>query len=151
MATVTVRDFASLEANTPPPRSIWLSNQPPKMSPFWLVSAGIASVRMHRSPQGSVSATGGAWTACVSVMSKQLIRNGFRLLETIPAGIRCEPAAEFRRQLPQGRRHIFDTARACVIQGTATERCIAGPENHGAIDHVGIVDDALAQAGDTNI
>ena len=34
IATVTVRDFAILEANTPPPISIWLNSQPPKMSPF---------------------------------------------------------------------------------------------------------------------
>ena len=60
IATVTVRDFAILEANTPPPMSIWLSSQPPKISPFWLVSAGIASVRMQRSPHGSVSVFGGA-------------------------------------------------------------------------------------------
>src|SRR3954453_63515 len=54
MATVTVRDFAILDANTPPPMSIWLSSQPPKISPLALVSAGIASVRMQRSPRGSV-------------------------------------------------------------------------------------------------
>src|ERR1700710_97799 len=62
IATVTVRDFAILEANTPPPRSIWPSSQPPKISPLALVSAGIASVRMQRSPLGSVSVAGGAWT-----------------------------------------------------------------------------------------
>src|SRR4051794_36380802 len=56
MATVTVRDFATFDANTPPPTSIWLSSQPPKMSPFALVSAGIASVRMQRSPPGPASA-----------------------------------------------------------------------------------------------
>ena len=52
------RDSARLRdlgANTPPPTSIWLSSQPPKMSPFWLVSAGIASVRMQRSPLGAIS------------------------------------------------------------------------------------------------
>ena len=32
--TVTVRDLAILDAATPPPRSIWLSSQPPKISPF---------------------------------------------------------------------------------------------------------------------
>ena len=60
MRTVTVRIFAVFDANTPPPMSIWLSSQPPKMSPFWLVSAGIASVRVHRSPHGSISVFGGA-------------------------------------------------------------------------------------------
>jgi hypothetical protein len=60
---VTVRDFASLEANTPPPMSIWLNSQPPKMSPLALVSAGIAKVRMQRSPRGSVSALSGAWVS----------------------------------------------------------------------------------------
>ena len=57
---VTVRDFAILEAKIPPPISIQPSSQPPKISPFWLVSAGIASVRIDRSPQGSISAIGGA-------------------------------------------------------------------------------------------
>ena len=60
IATVTVRDFAVFDAKTPPPISIWLSSQPPKISPFWLVSAGIASVRVQRSPQGSISVVGGA-------------------------------------------------------------------------------------------
>src|SRR5258708_1379902 len=60
IATVTVRDFAILEAKMPPPISIWMSSQPPKMSPFWLVSAGIASVRIDRSPQGSFSVFNGA-------------------------------------------------------------------------------------------
>ena len=57
IATVTVRDFAILEAKMPPPISIWLSSQPPKMSPLALVSAGIASVRMQRSPCGSSQVT----------------------------------------------------------------------------------------------
>jgi hypothetical protein len=57
-----------LEAKIPPAISIWLSSQPPKMSPFWLVSAGIARVRIDRSPRGSVSVFGGACTAWVSVM-----------------------------------------------------------------------------------
>jgi hypothetical protein len=60
IATVTVRDLAILEANTPPPISIWLKSQPPKISPLALVSAGIASVRMQRSPRGSVSVLTGA-------------------------------------------------------------------------------------------
>src|ERR1700692_4522280 len=59
-ATVTVRDFVILDAKIPPPISIWLSSQPPKMSPFWLVSDGIAIVRIDRSPQGSVSVFDGA-------------------------------------------------------------------------------------------
>src|SRR5262245_20722564 len=44
-------DLATVDANAPPATSIWLSSQPPKMSPWPLVSAGIASVRMQRSPQ----------------------------------------------------------------------------------------------------
>jgi hypothetical protein len=60
IATVTVRDFAILDAKIPPPISIQLSSQPPKMSPFWLVSAGIAIVRIDRSPQGSFSVFNGA-------------------------------------------------------------------------------------------
>ena len=70
MATVTVRDFATFDAKMPPPMSIWLSSQPPKMSPFWLVSAGIASVRVQSSPSGAVSVFGGAWTALRSVICK---------------------------------------------------------------------------------
>ena len=58
--TVTVRDLAILEAKMPPPISIWLSSQPPKISPLALVSAGIARVRIDRSPSGSVSVLGGA-------------------------------------------------------------------------------------------
>ena len=64
--TVTVRDLASFDANTPPPTSIWLSSQPPKMSPLALVSAGIASVRVQRSPRGPLSSLAGACT-CFSV------------------------------------------------------------------------------------
>src|SRR3982074_3681874 len=69
IATVTTRDFAILDANTPPPISIWLSSQPPKISPLALVSAGIASVRMQRSPPGSVSVFSGALLG-VSVMRR---------------------------------------------------------------------------------
>src|SRR5215813_6784478 len=58
IATVTVRDFATFRANTPPPRSIWLSSQPPKISPCALVSAGIASVRMQRSEERRVDLGG---------------------------------------------------------------------------------------------
>src|SRR3954451_22582129 len=70
IATVTVRDSAIFEAKMPPPMSIWLSSQPPKMSPLALVSAGIAMVRMQRSPDGSVSALDVACAAGVSVMGK---------------------------------------------------------------------------------
>src|SRR5579859_1432571 len=152
MATVTVRDFAIFEANTPPPTSIWLSSQPPKISPFWLVSAGMASVRIQRSPQGSVSVTGGAWTAWGSVMSENgftcsemALPANFRLFETIPPRIRGEPATEFRGQFLQRRRDVRRAARPRIVQGTAAERCIAGAEDHGTVDHVGIVDNALAQ------
>ena len=50
--TVTVREFVIFDAKMPPPISIWLSSQPPKMSPLALVSAGIANVRIDRSPLG---------------------------------------------------------------------------------------------------
>src|ERR1700684_2631408 len=102
MATVTVRDFAILDANTPPPTSLWLSTQPPKISPFWLVSAGIASVRIQRSPHGSVSVTGGAWTACGSVMSEtahlNLIRGHLKLSQPA-SGVKRPPnfAANWRK------------------------------------------------------
>src|SRR6202049_5243770 len=53
IATVTVRDFAILEAKMPPPISIWPSSQPPKISPFWLVSDGTARGRVEKTPPGS--------------------------------------------------------------------------------------------------
>src|SRR4051812_35077058 len=95
IATVTVRDCAVLEAKMPPPRSIWLSSQPPKISPLALVSAGIARVRMQRSPPGSVSVFSG-------VRAPEP-----RSLETLPAGIGREPAAEFLLERAQRRHHIF--------------------------------------------
>src|SRR4051794_36751877 len=60
----------------PPPMSIWLSSQPPKMSPLALVSAGIAMVRMQRSPDGSVSALGVACAAGVSVIDAHSCKYG---------------------------------------------------------------------------
>ncbi len=42
IATVTARPFAARMATVPAPRSIRLISQPPKMSPWGLVSAGIA-------------------------------------------------------------------------------------------------------------
>jgi hypothetical protein len=44
-ATVATRPRARLIAAAPPARSICAITQPPKMSPFGLVSAGIAVVR----------------------------------------------------------------------------------------------------------
>src|SRR5882757_1650488 len=76
IATVTVRDFAILDANTPPPMSIWLSSQPPKISPLALVSAGIATVRVQRSPPGSVSLFGGArvWVSVILRLQERSTR-----------------------------------------------------------------------------
>src|SRR6266404_3684401 len=73
------------------------------------------------------------------------------LLKTIPAGIRRKTAAECLRQRAQGRDHILHPAGPCVIQRAAAERRVAGAKDHRAVDHVGIVDDALAQAGDADI
>src|SRR6478735_10931768 len=135
MATVTVRDLASFDANTPPPTSIWLSSQPPKMSPLALVSAGIASVRMQRSPRGSVSD--------FSVMSVSP--------KIVPARIGRKAPAESLGQRAQGGYDIFHAARARVVQRTAAERCISGAEDHGAVDRIGIVDDTFAECRDADI
>src|SRR5258708_12501517 len=69
IATVTVRDFAILDAKIPPPISIWLSSQPPKISPFALVSAGIARGRVQRTPRGPPPGFSGARTAWGSGLS----------------------------------------------------------------------------------
>src|SRR3954468_5181165 len=145
MATVTVRDFATFDANTPPPTSIWLSNQPPKMSPFALVSAGIASVRMQRSPPGPA-------LAC-SVMPLSLEDCSLEdcSLEIVPPRIRRKAFAESPGQRAQGGYDMIDATRARIVQRTATERCITGAEDHGAVDHVGVIDDTLAKRRDADI
>src|SRR4051812_21144346 len=145
MATVTVRDFVIFDANTPPPTSIWLSSQPPKMSPFALVSAGIASVRMQRSPLGPA-------LAC-SFMPLSLVDCSLEdcSLEIVPARIRCKAFAESPGQRAQGRYDMIHTTRARIVQWAAAERCITGAEDHGAIDHVGIVDDTLAKRRDADV
>src|SRR5947207_2515743 len=51
-ATVTTRVRAVLDASMPLPRSICAISQPPKISPFGLVSFGIATVRVTSSPLG---------------------------------------------------------------------------------------------------
>src|SRR5262249_29511792 len=52
IATVTVRPLARRLAAAPPARSICDSNQPPKMSPCGLASAGIAMARSAGSVLG---------------------------------------------------------------------------------------------------
>src|SRR3990167_8971344 len=44
IATVATRPFATRAASEPPAMSIWLSTQPPKMSPFPFMSAGCGTV-----------------------------------------------------------------------------------------------------------
>src|SRR6266404_1125604 len=73
------------------------------------------------------------------------------LLEAIPAGIRREPAAEFLRQRAQGRDYVLEPASTRIVQRAAAKRRITGAEDHRAVDDVGIVDDALAQARDTDV
>src|SRR5271165_6895339 len=58
IATVATRLPARVRASTAPPRSICEISQPPKMSPFALVSEGIAIVRITISPLGSVAGLG---------------------------------------------------------------------------------------------
>src|SRR5213593_516286 len=53
MATVTTRACAVFAARIPLPRSICDVNHPPKMSPFGLLSLGMAIVWMTSSPLGS--------------------------------------------------------------------------------------------------
>src|SRR6516162_9285468 len=53
MAMVTTRPFAYSEQAMPPAASIWLRTQPPKISPFALVSAGMAETLTVTSPRGS--------------------------------------------------------------------------------------------------
>ena len=52
MATVAHRPLARWAAVTPAARSIWLTTQPPKMSPPEFVSAGMATVCNVRTPSG---------------------------------------------------------------------------------------------------
>src|SRR3954449_7896275 len=133
MATVTVRDFATFEANTPPPTSIWLSSQPPKMSPLALVSAGIASVRMQRSPLGSVL------PCSLMPLSLEICSLEICSVEIVPARIGRKAPAESFSQRAQAGHHIIDAARARIVQRTAAERRIAGAEDHGTINRVAVV------------
>src|SRR5208282_6879953 len=73
-ATVTVRPFAIFEAKIPPAMSICPSTQPPKMSPFWLVSAGMASVRIESSPRGSWLGVRSAFSIDVSASVRRYRR-----------------------------------------------------------------------------
>src|SRR6266404_94743 len=73
------------------------------------------------------------------------------LFEAIPARIRRKTATEFLRQRVQGRDHVVHPAGPRVIQRAAAERRVTSAKDHSAIDHVGIVDNALAQAGDADI
>src|SRR5690606_9662720 len=50
-ATVTTRPWARRAATTPPAISIWLSTQPPKISPLPFMSAGIGAERITGSPR----------------------------------------------------------------------------------------------------
>src|SRR3954464_5062035 len=101
MATVTVRDFATFDANTPPPTSIWLSSQPPKMSPFALVSAGIANVRMQRSPLGPALAFSFMPLSLEDCSLEDCpLENSS--LEIVPARIRRKALAESPGQRAQG-------------------------------------------------
>src|SRR6266702_245918 len=50
-------------------------------------------------------------------------------------------------QLPEAAHHNLNSSGACVSQGTATEGCEAGAENDCGVHQVGLVDDALPQAG----
>src|SRR5512133_1849279 len=73
------------------------------------------------------------------------------LFESFPARIRRKPAAEFVGQGIQSRDHVLYAAGSRIVQRTAAERRVAGTEDDGAVDYVGILDDALAQTGDTDI
>src|SRR3954451_5963430 len=115
MATVTVRDFATFDANTPPPTSIWLSSQPPKMSPFALVSAGIASVRMQRSPPGP------ALACSVMSLSLEVCLLEDCSLKIIPARIGRKALAESPGQRAKDAYDIIYASRARIIQRTAKE------------------------------
>src|SRR3954454_15754680 len=120
MATVTVRDFATFDANTPPPTSIWLSRQPPKMSPFALVSAGIASVRMQRSPPGPALACSFMPRSLEDCSLEDCSLEDCSLedcsREIVPARIRRKALAESPGQCAQGGYDMIHATRARIVQ-----------------------------------
>src|SRR4051812_15378331 len=72
-------------------------------------------------------------------------------LERIPARVRRETSAVFCRELAQIGGEILRATGARILQRTAAERSVAGSEDHGPVDKVGIVDDAFAQACDADV
>src|SRR5713101_8664078 len=82
-----------------------------------------------------------ALSFCLSMISGQTLRvcpegkpvptfpDHALLFETIPAGIRREPAAEFLRQRAQRRHHVLWPPGSRIIQRPATKRRITGAED----------------------
>ena len=93
---------------------------------------------MQRSPLGSVFA------------SRFPHENRSHLKLSQP-GIGRKTAAELFGQRAQGGYDILHAARTRIVHRPAAERRVAGAEDHGAVDRVGIVDDALAKARDADI
>jgi len=81
----------------------------------------------------------------------ELERGATQSAKAIPAGIRREPCPEFLRQRIQTRGHVFPPAASGIVQRPSAERRVTGAKDHGAVDEIGTVDDALAQAGDADV
>ena len=70
-------------------------------------------------------------------------------LQAITAPVRAMELC--RDGLSNRRDHAVDAPPPRIVQGTAAERRVTRAEDHRAVDHFGIVDDAFAQAGDADV
>src|SRR5689334_12472668 len=90
-ATVATRPRASLPASVPPAMSTCAMIQPPKMSPFWLASAGIGTTRSAGClPSGSFSSA--ALTRAISASFRLIVYELDRLVardraDPVPLGL----------------------------------------------------------------
>src|SRR5580704_15324999 len=95
IATVTTRPRACLVATVPPARSICDSNQPPKISPCGLASAGIAMARSAGSDCGGASVASLALIVTSLLLAHDLFRKpelAFRGHAVMTAADICAPA-----------------------------------------------------------